>query len=186
MELDTRRPVLVVVAGLPGSGKTTLLRRLLDERVPGVTGCDSEFVAAQLRRTVSRIPYRFLRPWVHAVHRVRVLRAVLGGDPVVVLTDPWTSTLWRPAVLRAAAAAQRDVRVVRLDATPAEAASGQSSRGRALTRRAMRRHVRRAHRPGTPAALVVDRAGAGRLSLADVLGRDLAAPRCRPPALLPG
>jgi len=62
---------------------------------------------------------------------------------------------------------------VRIDATPDQAAGGQSARGRALSRRAMRRHVRRAQQPSTApdTALVVDRGAAQRLILTDVLGR---------------
>ena len=171
---DVDPPVLVVIGGLPGSGKTTLLRRLLAERVPGMTGHDSEFVAGRLRKAGIRVPYRVLRPVVHLVHRWRVLSGVRGGSPVVVLTDPWTSERWRAAVLRAAASAGRRVRLVRLDATPEVAADGQSARGRALSARAMRRHVERAHRLAAtpePDALVLDRQAAGKLTLSEVLGR---------------
>jgi predicted kinase len=169
-------PVLIVIGGLPGSGKTTLLRRLLAEQVPGVTGLDSEFVAERFRRAAIGVPYRFLRPWVHVVHRWRVLRGIRGGDPVLVLTDPWTSERWRAAVLRTAAAAGRRLRVVHLDATPELAADGQSARGRTLSDRAMRRHVERAHRRPRVGAgaeaptLIVDRQTVSRLTVAAVLG----------------
>lgn len=172
--VDLDGPVLVVIGGLPGSGKTTLLRRLLAEQVPGVTGLDSEFVAEAFRRAGPGLPYRFLRPWVHVVHRWQVLRAVRGRASVVVLTDPWTGDRWRAAVLRAAAAGGRRVRVVQLVADPELAAAGQSARGRVLSERAMRRHVERASRvPSTHAqgGLVVDRHGADRLTLVDVLPR---------------
>ena len=171
---DVDPPVLVVIGGLPGSGKTTLLRRLLAEGVPGVAGHDSEFVAERFRQAGARVPYRFLRPVVHVVHRWWVLRGVRGGGPVVVLTDPWTGERWRAAVLRAARDAGRRVRVVQLDTTPELAAAGQSARGRAISDRAMRRHVERAHRLSAthvPDALVVDRRLAGRLTLREVLGR---------------
>jgi predicted kinase len=174
--IDTGHPVLVVIGGLPGSGKTTLLRRLLAEAVPGVTGHDSEFVAERFRRAGIGLPYRYLRPWVHVLHRWQALRGIRRREPVVLLTDPWTSDRWRSAVLRAAAAAGRSVRVVRLDAPPELAAGGQAARGRALSPRAMRRHVERARRgtttPRAAPALVVDRRRADRLALADVIGRD--------------
>ena len=172
VRVDREEPVLVVIGGLPGSGKTTLLRRLLAEQVPGVTGLDSEFVAEEFRRAGPGLPYRLLRPWVHVVHRWRVLRTVRGGGPVVVLTDPWTGDRWRAAVLRAAAAAGRRVRVVHLDAGPELAAAGQSARGRTLPERAMRRHVQRSARaPSAPDALVVDRRRAASLTVSGVLDR---------------
>ncbi len=164
--------VLLVIAGLPGSGKTTLLRRLLAARQAGVTGLDSEFVAQRFRRAGIGVPYRFVRPWVHVVHRREVLRTVRGGDPVVVLTDPWTGERWRAAVLRAAADAGRRLRVVHLDVGSDLAAAGQSARGRVLSARAMRRHVERSARaavvPGQH-VWVVDRQGSDRLDLAGLL-----------------
>ena len=172
MNLDA--PVLVVIGGLPGSGKTTLLRRLLGEQVQGVTGYDSEFVAERVQRLGLGVPYRFLRPWVHVMHRWRVLRGVRSGDPVVVLTDPWTSARWRAAVLRGAATTGRRVRVLQLDTSLELAVSGQAARGRAISDRAMRRHVERSsRRPATPErhpALVVDRRRANEITLAEVLG----------------
>ncbi|WP_448639527.1 AAA family ATPase [Geodermatophilus sp. URMC 63] len=174
--------VLVVVGGLPGSGKTTLLRQVLDAQVPGVAGLDSEDVAERLTRAGVRLPYPLLRPLVHAWHRVRVLRALAGLDPVVVLTDPWTSRPWRAVVLWAARRAGRAVRVVLLDTSPEEAAAGQRIRGRRIPAARMRRHAARwaawqqaraaaagPHGPGD--VLVVDRGAARRLTLDDVLGR---------------
>ncbi len=108
------RGVLVVIGGLPGSGKTTLLRRLLAGSVPGVVGLDSEDVAARVQAAGVRVPYRLIRPLVHAWHRVRVLRVVSGPAPVVVLTDPWTRPWWRATVLRTARRGGRSVRLVLL------------------------------------------------------------------------
>lgn len=166
-----RTAALVVIGGLPGSGKTTLLRRLLREGSAGVVGLDSEEVAERFTATRIRLPYRLLRPWVHLVHRARVLRHVTGGAPVVLLADPWTGPGWRRAVLGAAARAGREVRLVRIDASPDVAASGQAARGRAVSARAMRRHVERARSLSDEPALVVDRAGAADLTIADVLRR---------------
>ncbi|WP_158550675.1 AAA family ATPase [Geodermatophilus sp. TF02-6] len=174
--------VLVVVGGLPGSGKTTLLRRLLAGGVPGVTGVDSEQVAARLRGAGVRVPYRLLRPLVHGWHRWRALRIIAGPAPVVVLTDPWTSAPWRAAVLRTARRAGRSVRLVLLDASPELAERGQAARGRAVPARRMRRHTARWARlrsaalgrdglRGVDSAVVVDRQQAARLSPAEVLGR---------------
>ncbi|RBY85848.1 AAA family ATPase [Blastococcus sp. TF02A-26] len=163
---------LVVVGGLPGSGKTTVLRRWSSHEGPEVAGLDSEDVAARLRDAGVRVPYRLLRPVVHLAHRWRVLRAVRGPTPVVVLTDPWTSPAWRAVVLRAARAAGRTVRVLLLDVPPEVALEGQSARGRRLSSRAMRRHALR-----WPALLIaggedvrrIDRDDADRLALDDVL-----------------
>lgn len=173
--------VLVVVGGLPGSGKTTLLRRLTAEHAPGLVGLDSEDVAARVPAVAARVPYRVLRPLVHAVHRVRVLRAVAGPAPVVVLTDPWTRPWWRAAVLRTARRAGRPVRLVLLDTSRELAESGQTARGRGISARSMRRHTRRwagllravggADGGGPAAVSVVDRARAAGLTVAEVLGR---------------
>ena len=165
---------LVVVGGLPGSGKTTMVRRLLGDGVPGVTAVDSEDVAARWR-TSARVPYRFVRPFVHARHRLRVLRATAGTAPVVVLADPWTSRWWRPVVLGTARLAGRAVRVVLIDVSAGDAAEGQRIRGRRIPENRMRRHAGRWDRylaagPPPGAALVLDRPGAARLSLAELLG----------------
>jgi hypothetical protein len=133
----------------------------------------------------ARLPYRLVRPLVHAWHRVRVLRVVSGPAPVVVLTDPWTRPWWRAAVLRAAQRAGRSVRLVLLDASRELAESGQTARGRAVPARSMRRHAIRwssllqtvtepAGGAGTDPVTVVDRPGADRLTLADVLGEPAA------------
>lgn len=176
-----RDAVLVVIGGLPGSGKTTLLNRLPIPELPGVTALDSEQVTARLRQAGVRIPYRFLRPGVHVWHRWRVLRAVRGEAPVVVLADPWTSARWRAVILRAARGAGRSVRLVLIDASPELAASGQAARGRRIPARAMRRHTRRWGNLLTSVAggdelhhtLVVDRPRAAQLTPADILGPSL-------------
>jgi len=171
------RPVLVVLGGLPGSGKTTVLRRLL-ARHP-VTALDSELVTARVRRAAPGVPYPLLRPLVHGWHRWRVLRTVAGAADVVVLTDPWTSERWRAAVLWAARRSARTVRVVLIDVSPELAEQGQRARGRRIPARSMRRHTARwgellhgPHAPG-PVPLVVDRARADRLTLAELTGRGL-------------
>ena len=177
--------VLVVVGGLPGSGKTTLLRRLLAEGPPGVVGLDSEDVAARVQAAAVRLPYRVVRPLVHAWHRLRVLRVVAGPAPVVVLTDPWTRSWWRAAVLRTARRAGRSVRLVLLDTSRELAESGQTARGRGIPAWSMRRHATRwgallrevagpDRSAGLNAVTVIDRVRAGRLTLADLLGRSAA------------
>jgi ABC-type cobalamin/Fe3+-siderophores transport system ATPase subunit len=174
--------LLVLIGGLPGAGKTTLLRRLLAERPPGVVGLDAEQVTDAWRAAGVRLPYRLLRPWVHLVHRRRVVRAVRGPTPVVVVTDPLTSGRRRAALVAAAAAEGRQVRVLLVRAAGAEALAGQSARGRAVPPRAMRRHLRRwaatlaesrspAGLAGVQRTVVVDRAAAAHLRPLDVLGR---------------
>ncbi len=166
---------LVVVGGLPGGGKTTMVRRLLGDGVPGVASLDSEQVAARWR-TGSRVPYRLMRPLVHTQHRLRVLRALTGPAPVVVLADPWTSRWWRPVVVGTARAAGRAVRLVLIDVSPEDAAEGQRIRGRRIPEGRMRRHGLRWARllrsaVEGPDVLVLDRLRAARLTLAELLGR---------------
>ncbi|MGY1815285.1 AAA family ATPase [Blastococcus sp. SYSU D00820] len=165
---------LVVVAGLPGSGKTTLVRRLFGpdaDSTPGVRVLDAEQVAARLRRGAPRVPYPVLRPVAHIWHRARVLRALAGGAPVVVLPDPWTRPLWRRAVERAARRSGRPLRLVLVDVPAGQARAGQDARRRTVPARRMARHTARwAGVRQEPAALVVDRAGADRLTAAELLG----------------
>ncbi|MGY1827924.1 MULTISPECIES: AAA family ATPase [unclassified Blastococcus] len=168
--------VLLVVGGLPGSGKTTLLRRLLADDAPGVAALDSEDVAARVRRAGIGVPYRLLRPWVHCWHRWRVLRTVGGDAPLVVLTDPWTSSPWRSLVARVARRSGRTLRVVLLDVPPPLARAGQRARGRTLPGGRMRRHAARWSRylervQATPeGVLVVDRPGGDELTWEVALG----------------
>ncbi|MCF6744509.1 ATP-binding protein [Blastococcus sp. KM273128] len=173
--------VLVVVGGLPGSGKTTLLRRLLAGEGPTVTALDSEDVAARVRRAAPGVPYRLLRPGVHAWHRWRVLRSVAGDAPLVVLTDPWTSRGWRGLVLLTAGRSGRALRLVLLDVPPQVARDGQRARGRTIPDGRTRRHAARWRRclagartaPTGPghAVLVLDRQAAGELTRPAALGQ---------------
>lgn len=134
--------VLVLIGGLPGAGKTRLLARLLEHAPAEVQGLDSEQVTTRLYRLGLRLPYRLLRPVVHALHRVRVRWVLRGRRPVVVLTDPLTSARRRDSVLRSARRAGREIRLVLVDVDPAEALRGQAERRRGLGPRAMARHVR--------------------------------------------
>ena len=173
------RRVLVLIGGLPGAGKTRLLDRLLAGAQAGTRGLDSEQVAAALHVLGLRLPYRWLRPVVHAVHRLRVRAVLRGRTPVVVLTDPLTSPRRRASLLRSARRAGREVRLVLVDAAPDEARRGQEDRRRAISARSMARHVARWRTalaqlrvPDGPvtAVLVVDRPAAARLTRAEVLG----------------
>jgi predicted ATPase len=171
--------VLVLIGGLPGAGKTRLLSRLLAEPRAGVRGLDSEHVTERFRDAGVRLPYRLLRPAVHAEHRWTVRRVVRSTVPVVVVTDPLTSARRRAHLVEAGRRSGREVRVVLLDVEPGTALRGQRRRHRTLGARSMARHQRgwRALRgqvsgglPGAAATLLVDRAEADRLSLDDVLG----------------
>jgi hypothetical protein len=135
---------LVVLAGLPGAGKTTLLRRLDACAAPGVQALDSEEVAGRLRTLGGRLPYRVLRPAVHGLHLLRVVRAAHGPAACVLTTDPMTSPLRRCVLRLAARSSGRTLAVVLVDATAQQARHGQRSRGRALGARRMARHVSRA------------------------------------------
>lgn len=135
---------LLVLAGLPGAGKTTLLRRLDAHPAPGVQALDSEEVAVRLRPLAGRLPYRVLRPAVHALHLLRVVRAAHGPADSVLTTDPMTSPVRRCVLRLVARSSGRSLAVVLVDATEQQARDGQRSRGRALGARRMARHVSRA------------------------------------------
>jgi energy-coupling factor transporter ATP-binding protein EcfA2 len=137
---------LVVLAGLPGAGKTTLLRRLAATGAPGVRSLDAEEVADRLRALGGRLPYRVLRPAVHALHLLRVLRAAHGPSSCVLTTDPMTSPLRRCLLRLVARSSGRALHVVLVDATASQARLGQRARGRTLGSRRMARHVARTGR----------------------------------------
>jgi predicted kinase len=130
---------LVVVAGLPGAGKTTLVRRLAGRS--SVLALDSEDVARALAGVP--LPYRLLRPLVHATHLARVVAALWSGRSRVLTSDPLTSPLRRRLLRTAARLSGRRLVVVLLQASPEQARDGQSCRGRRLsTRRTTRHEVR--------------------------------------------
>ncbi len=175
---------LVVLGGLPGAGKTTLLRRLSTRLPAGVVALDAEEVTARLRAARRLVPYRLLRPLVHALHLVRVARAVGSPATVVVTTDPATSPLRRVLFAALARRSGRSLHLVVLDTTVDEAVQGQRQRGRALSSRRMRRHARRwqalrarlvgSGAPGpAPRPLAAD--GLRTADRCDVLGRSAAA-----------
>ncbi len=137
---------LVVLAGLPGAGKTTLLRRLDGHGAPGVRALDPEEVADRLRPLARHVPYRVLRPAVHALHLLRVLREVRAPATCVLTTDPMTSPLRRGLLHLVARSSGRSLAVVLVDATEQQARSGQHARGRTLGPRRMAQHVSRADR----------------------------------------
>ena len=137
---------LVVLAGLPGAGKTTLLRRLDAHGAPEVRALDSEEVADRLRRIAPHVPYGVLRPAVHGLHLLRVLREVRTPVSCVLTTDPMTSPLRRSLLRLVARSRGRSLAVVLVEATAQQARTGQRARGRTLGRRRMAQHVSRADR----------------------------------------
>ena len=140
----------VIVGGIPGAGKTTFLARTV--RPGDATVLDSADVRRRLRaRLGRRVPYALYRPVVHAVHLLRVWRALAGPAPVVV-NDCATRAPLRRLLRRRAARAGRPVCLVLLDVDPPAARAGQAARGRRVRSRAMRRHERRWARmvDGTP------------------------------------
>lgn len=130
---------LLLVAGLPGAGKTTLLRRSANAH--GVVALDAEDVAGALRGVP--LPYRLLRPVVHAAHVLRVLGACWSAAPRVATTDPLTSRSRHALFAAAARCSGRQLQVVLLHVEPLQARDGQRRRGRHLSERRMRRHERR-------------------------------------------
>jgi predicted ATPase len=172
--------LLVLIGGLPGAGKTRLLGRLLEADGDAICGLDSEYVADRLRDSGIRLPYRVLRPAVHAWHRLTVRRVVRGRVPVVVVTDPLTSARRRGALVAAGRRSGRRVRVLLLDVRPEAALRGQERRHRTVGARSMARHARgwrsllgQATTDGVEGAdrtVVLGRDEADRLSLDDLLG----------------
>jgi predicted kinase len=172
---------LVVLAGLPGAGKTTLLRRLTG--ADGVRALDSEDVAAALRR--APVPYRLLRPLVHALHLLRVVLAVHAGHPCVLTTDPCTSPRRRALLRTAARLSGRSLHLVVVDASPAEAGDGRRRRGRDLSPARAARHERRwARLPDSAVDLRVSRERARALTVA--LTPSTGPVRTAPVRLMPG
>ncbi len=187
--------LLVLIGGLPGAGKTRLLTRLLDGDGDGgaIRGLDSQYVAERLRDSGVRLPYRLLRPAVHAWHRPAVRRAIRGQAPVVLVTDPLTSARRRAALVAAGRRSGRRVRVLLLDVPPEAAVRGQELRNRTVGARSMARHdrgwrslLRLATTAGVEGAddtVVLGRDEADRLALDDLLGRPDAPARASADAL---
>ncbi|HEX2103350.1 MAG TPA: AAA family ATPase [Solirubrobacteraceae bacterium] len=131
----------VIVGGIPGAGKTTFLARTV--RPGDAIVLDSADVRRRLRARLGRgVPYALYRPVVHAVHLLRVWRALAVPAPVVV-HDCATRGPLRRLMRRRAARAGRPVCLLLLDVDPAVARGGQDARGRRVRARAMRRHERR-------------------------------------------
>ncbi|MDT0300985.1 AAA family ATPase [Streptomonospora wellingtoniae] len=177
---------LLLVGGIPGAGKSTLLNRLFalegTETMPvatpgGARVIDSQQARNRLARRLRALPYPVWRWATHLLHYLRVLRALRkGGGPVAVHV-----TATHRAVLgllgRYCRHRGREVNLLLIDVDPRAALEAQIRRGRALTPRTHRRHVRRWNRvlldcargPGAvvPAArslLLLDRSAAAELA----------------------
>jgi predicted kinase len=134
----------VFVGGIPGAGKTTFIARTV--RPGDAIVLDSADVRRRLRaRLGRRVPYGLYRPLVHAIHLLRVWRALArpAESAAVVVHDCATRTLLRRLLRRRASRPGRPVCLVLLDVDPAAARGGQEARGRRVRARAMRRHERR-------------------------------------------
>lgn len=128
---------LVVVAGLPGAGKTTLVRRWA--AAPGVVALDAEDVAAGL----AALPYRVVRPLVHALHLLRLLAVLATPADRVLTSDPLTSDRRRRWFRFVAAVTGRRLVVVLVHVSPWDARDGQRRRGRVLSESRTARHEQR-------------------------------------------
>jgi hypothetical protein len=158
---------LVLVAGIPGAGKSTLLRRL--PVCPGLAVVDSDTQRDAVARVLpARLPYRRIRPLVHLLHRIAILRAAVAGPAVVVVHLPATGALLRGVIAVLAALTGRTAHLVWLDVAPALALRGQAGRGRVVPSGCFTAHARRAHTtstalraghvpPGYDRVLVLDR-----------------------------
>jgi hypothetical protein len=159
---------LLLVAGMPGAGKSTLLASL--PATDGLTVLDSEAQRAALRPVAGGMPYSWLRPVVHLMHRTAVVAAAMSATPTVVVHLPATQPRIRAAVARLAAVTRREAHLLWLQADAAEARRGQYARGRVVQEASFCAHARRAERtaaellgdppPGWRSVTVLDRAAA--------------------------
>ncbi|MEV8530872.1 AAA family ATPase [Streptomyces sp. NPDC051211] len=161
---------IVVVSGLPGGGKSTLIKRAVEQG-----GIDSQDVRERWERMMpDRLPYAVYRPLVRLAHYGGLARALRSGRSVVV-HDCGTQAWVRGLLARAARRRGRALHLLLLDASPAEALSGQAARGRGVSAYAFARHrgavtrlIRAAesgHLPsGCTSATLLDRAAATRLT----------------------
>jgi hypothetical protein len=162
--LDLPADAVLVVGGIPGAGKTTWLAGF--DWPDAVTVLDSQDVRRRHFAWVPAwVPYRAVRPLVHAGHYLAILAAIRRPAPLVIhecATRGWL----RRAMTRWAGRAGRPAHLLLLDADPETARAGQRARGRRLHGRAMRRHER-VSRPLAAAAAVAPPDGfAGSLVLA--------------------
>lgn len=130
---------VLVVAGLPGAGKSTLLRSAAGERDVVL---DPERLSTPLRRMMPGIPYRLVRPFVHTVHRLRVLYELARGTQHLIIHEPGARPHWRRLLARAVRSRGRAVHLLVILADPTAAAAGRVRRARTLPAPLAARHER--------------------------------------------
>ncbi|KUJ64551.1 ATP-binding protein [Streptomyces albus subsp. albus] len=168
---------LVVASGLPGSGKSTLMKRTVPDRDRcgrAVLRVDSQDTRERFEaRLPARLPYALYRPLVRIAHYAGLRRALRSGASLVV-HDCGTLRWVRRWLARHARRHGRGLHLVLLDVEPAVALAGQAARGRRVSRRAFRGHVRAVRHlvvqaesgrppPGCASVAVLDRAAADAL-----------------------
>ncbi|MGI5447250.1 AAA family ATPase [Streptomyces sp. CA-243310] len=133
---------VVVISGLPGSGKSTLLRNWS----PGTLTVDPRDVREACRARVPvGLPYVVYRPWARIEYVRRLHEAFGTGRPLLVHdcgSRPWI----RRWLARSAARNGRELHVVMLAVSAADALAGQEARGRWAPARVFARHHRRLER----------------------------------------
>ncbi|MGW6824406.1 AAA family ATPase [Streptomyces sp. NPDC055005] len=133
---------VVVISGLPGSGKSTLLRTWS----PGTLTVDPRDVREACRARVPvGLPYVVYRPWARFEYVRRLHEALGTGRPLLVHdcgSRPWI----RRWLARSAARHGRELHVVMLAVSAADALAGQEARGRWAPARVFARHHRRLER----------------------------------------
>ncbi len=139
----TTQPTLMLLGGVPGAGKTRALQAI-ERRVTGVRICDSDRVRRRLTSLLPRVPYRLLRPAVHAIAELIVLIRLLhpGGGPLLI-HSPGTRRFGRMTIVRLARRLGRSPIAVFIDVSREEALRGQVGGGRVVRARAFDRHWRR-------------------------------------------
>lgn len=134
---------LIVVAGLPGAGKSTLLRTI-DNRSHAIV-LDSDQVRDWFTALLPGwVQYRWYRPMVHLIHRVRIALCAATSAKPVVAHEPATRTSTRTLLATIGMLANRNRHLLWISATAEEARQGQQQRNRVINPRSFARHVRRA------------------------------------------